>query len=143
MKKLLSLTIVFAMVLGLSSFTTEKVNVKVKSSIMQAHKWERLGMRKVNMGGDHDEILVTAHEGAFTKLKFRVLKAPIHVHSVKIVFGNGEAKKVKIDRKFAAGTESRVIDLPGNKRIIKKIVMNYKTVPTKKGKATVVVWGKH
>ena len=95
------------------------------------------------MGADHDEILVTAYEGFFTKIKFKVLDAPILLRNVKIVFGNGESRNVKVNKKFTAGMESRVIDLPGNKRIIKKIVMNYTAVAKHKGKATFVVWGRH
>ena len=61
----------------------------------QTYKWEKLGSRKVNMGADHDEILVTAFEGFFTKIKFKVLDAPILLRSVKIVFGNGESRSSK------------------------------------------------
>ncbi len=94
----------------------------------QAFKWEKLGSRKVNMGADHDEILFTAYEGLFTKIKFKVLDAPILLRNVKIVFGNGESRNFKVNKKFTAGMESRVVDLPGNTRIIKKIVMNYTAV---------------
>ena len=133
MKKLMKITFVASLAVALMSFTFgQKIG-----------DWQKLGSRKVNMKADHDEIAVTAFKGAFTKLKFRVKGAPIHVKNIKVIFGNGESKNVSLNRKFAAGSESRVIDLPGNKRIIKKINMNYKTVPTKKGRAEVVVWGKH
>ncbi len=108
----------------------------------QAHAWQKIGQRMVNIKADHDEIMVTATEGRFTKLKFKVLKAPIHVKNVKVVFGNGESKNVNINSKIPAGAESKVVDLPGNKRIIRKIVMNYKSIPGK-GRAVVVVLGKH
>ena len=65
------------------------------------------------------------------------------LRNVKIVFGNGESRNFKVNKKFTAGMESRVIDLPGNKRIIRKIVMNYTSVAKHKGKATFVVWGRH
>ena len=51
-------------------------------------------------------------------------------------------KIFQINRKIAAGKESQIIDLPGNKRVIKKIVMNYKSFPGY-GRAVVVVWAKH
>jgi hypothetical protein len=105
--------------------------------------WVKLGTKKVDMHADHDEILVTAQEGVFTKLKFKILKAPLLVHNVRVVFGNGESKNIVFDKKFPPGTESRVIDLPGNKRIIKKIKMNYKTPKNANGKAIVLVLGKH
>ena len=105
-------------------------------------EWQRLGSRMVNMGGDHDEIPVTAFKGAFTKLRIKVKGAPIHVKNMRVIFGNGQDMNVKVGHKFAPGAE-RIVDLPGNKRIIKKIKFNYTTVPTVKGRAEVVIWGKH
>ncbi len=105
--------------------------------------WENLGSRTVNMTVDHDEIMVTAADGTFSKIKIQVTKAPLHIYNCKIVFGNGEEKEVEIKQDFAKGTGTRVIDLPGEKRIIKKIIFNYKSVPTAKGKAIVTVFGKH
>lgn len=105
--------------------------------------WVKLGTKKVDMHADHDEILVTVHEGFFTKLKFKVIKAPLIVHNVRVVFGNGESKNIVFNKKFPSGTESRVVDLPGNKRIIKKIKMNYKTPKNGNGRAIVLVFGRH
>ncbi len=105
--------------------------------------WVKLGTKKVNMKADHDEIIVTAKEGVYTKLKFKVVKAPLSIHNIKVVFGNGETKEVIINKKFPKGAESKVIDLPGNKRIIKKIKMNYKTPSNPNGSAIVLVFGKH
>jgi len=105
--------------------------------------WVKLGTKKVDMYADHDEILVTAHEGFFSKLKFKVIKAPLIVHNIRVVFGNGESKNIVFNKKFPPGTESRVVDLPGNKRIIKKIKMNYKTPKNGNGRAIVLVFGRH
>ena len=143
MKKLLTLIAVCALTTTLFSFNAVDTPNLVMTKVVKTGDWEKLGSRMVNMRADHDEILVTAQEGFFTKVKFVVRKAPIHVKNVKIVFGNGESKVIEVNRKFAAGTESKVIDLPGNKRIIRKVVMNYKTVPAGKGRALVVLWGKH
>tara|TARA_B110000467_G_C17963397_1_gene286291 strand:+ start:144 stop:572 length:429 start_codon:yes stop_codon:yes gene_type:complete len=142
MKKIIKLFSIVLLIGGMFSFgLIIKPNHTVKNK--QAFKWEKLGSRKVNMGADHDEILVTAYAGFFSKIKFKVLDAPILLRNVKIVFGNGESRNVKVNKKFTAGMESRVIDLPGNTRIIKKIVMNYTAVAKHKGKATFVVWGRH
>jgi len=133
MKKLLKITLGLSLAVSIMSFTYAD----------KRGDWQKLGMRVVNMKADHDVIPVTAFKGAFTKLKFKVKGAPIHVRNVRVIFGNGEDMNIKVGRKILAGTESRVFDLPGNKRIIKKINLNYKTVPTFKGKAVVVAWGKH
>ena len=114
-----------------------------KMKAAQQHKWENLGSKTVNMKADTDHLLVTAYEGAFTKVKFKVAKAPIHVKSIKIVFANGESQKFIIDKNFPKGTESKVFDLPGNKRIIQKIKFEYKTIDNGNGKAVVTAWGKH
>jgi len=142
MKHIIKVITVIALIGGLSSFSSS-MEIKNVEQVGQAVKWEKLGSRKVNMGADHDEILVTAFEGFFTKLKFKVLDAPILVRNIKVVFGNGESRNFKINKKFPAGAMSRVLDLPGNKRIIKKIVMNYTSVAKHKGRATVVVMGRH
>lgn len=142
MKKIFSLIAVAVIAGGMLSFSLTAKPI-VEKEVVQGPKWEKLGSRKVNMGADHDEIIVSAFEGSFTKLKFKVIDAPILVRNVKVVFGNGESKNVKVNRKFPAGAESRVIDLPGNKRVIKKVVMNYTTVAKHKGKAMVIVFGRH
>ncbi len=142
MKKSIKLLSIVLLIGGMFSFgLVSEPDHEVKNN--QTYKWEKLGSRKVNMGADHDVILVTAFEGFFTKIKFKVLDAPILLRSVKIVFGNGESRRFKLNKKFTAGMESRVIALPGNKRIIRKIVMNYTAVAKHKGRATFVVWGKH
>jgi hypothetical protein len=106
-------------------------------------KWEKLGTKTVNMKLDHDEIMVTAKDGVFTAVKFKVMSAPVKVISVKVVFGNGQTEFFKVNKQFAPESESRVLDLPGNKRIIKKIVFNYVTKPNPKGKAKISVLGRH
>jgi hypothetical protein len=104
---------------------------------------EKLGTKIVNMRADHDVLMVTHHEGFYTKVKFGIRKAPIKIHNIRIVFGNGNDKNIVINKRVEPGTFTRVIDLPGNKRIIRKIKMNYKTVPGVNGKAVFVAWGKH
>jgi len=140
MKKLVVILVIAissVCIMSFSNYTTSK-DVVV---FTQTHAWQKIGQRMVNVKADHDEIMVTATEGRFTKLKFKVLKSPIHVKNVKVVFGNGESKNININARIAAGTESKVMDLPGNKRIIRKIVMNYKSIPGK-GRAVVVILGK-
>lgn len=105
--------------------------------------WEKLGTKVVDMKADHDVLMVTHHEGFYKKVKFVIRKAPIYLKNINIIFGNGENKNVVFNKRFNAGTTTRIIDLPGNKRIIKKIKFNYKTINNGKGKAVLVAWGKH
>ena len=141
MKTLKKLSLVLILIAGftsLTAFTDHKTE-------RPPNNWVKLGMRTVDMKADHDVIMVTAHDGFFTKLKFKILKAPLYIKNARVVFGNGNDKNIVFNKRFPQGSETRVIDLPGNKRIIKKIVFNYKTAKTGhgNGKAIVVAWGRH
>lgn len=140
MKTFKLLTLSFALIIGAASFASTAART---SKNMQPSEWEKLGSRVVNMQGDHDEIPVTIMDGVFTRVRLKIMKAPIHLLNINIVFGNGENKNVVFNKKFAPGTFTRIIDLPGNKRIIKKVKLNYKSVPSGKGRAVISLFGKH
>lgn len=138
--KMLSLCMIF--LTGSMTFAANEYHVDgLKFQPMKG--WEKLGTKMVNMQADHDEIIVTAREGVFTKIRLKVMKAPIHLLNINIIFGNGTNKNVVFNKKFAPGSMTRVIDLPGNKRIIKKVNLNYKSVPAGKGRAVITLWGQH
>ena len=139
MNTILNIFLVFSLAIGFTSFDLSNYESQLEE---QTTQWVMIGKRVVDIKADHDEIPVSAKKGFFTKLKFKVNIAPILVKNIRIVFGNGESKNIPINRKIAAGKESQIIDLPGNKRVIKKIVMNYKSFPGY-GRAVVVVWGKY
>jgi hypothetical protein len=139
MKAIKLLTLSALMIIGSSSFAA--VNAKEKT-MLQPGDWEKLGSRVVNMKADHDIIPVTVTDGVFTKVRLKIMKAPIFLNNMNIIFGNGENKNVVFKKRFAPGTFTRVIDLPGNKRIIKKVNLNYKSAPSQKGRAVVTLFGK-
>ena len=105
--------------------------------------WEKLGERKVDYALDRDEVIVTAAEGRFTALKNKVKKGGINMHKLVVVYGNGERDELELRNDFAPGSESRVIDLEGNKRAIKKVIFHYDTHNIAHKKAVVELWGRH
>ena len=111
-------------------------------SIDLSAQWERLGSRKVDFRQDNDVIMVTAYEGRFRKLKLRINKAPIYLKNIRIVYGNGNSTVLKVNRMLENGTETRAFDLPGDKRVIQKIVFNYRSVPNFRGKGIITVFGR-
>ncbi len=121
------------------SFQTSTVTAVDEAS----RPWELLGEKKVNYGLDRDEIVVTAQEGFFTGLKLKVKRSPINMHKLAVHYGNGEVQEIELRENFRAGTESRVLDLPGNKRIIRKVVIWYDTNNLARGKGVVELWGRH
>ncbi|WP_108804137.1 DUF2541 family protein [Aquimarina sp. Aq107] len=132
-KKRQKLILPFLMVLFLvaSSFSTAKI------------KWEHLGSRTVNYKIDRDVIKVTAKDGAFKKLKVKVTNGSINMHRIVVQYGNGEKQVIQVKKNFKKGSATRVIDLKGNKRIIRDITFFYDTKNFSKNRAKVHVFGKH
>lgn len=102
--------------------------------------WEKLGEREVDRKVDRDRIQVGRHEGTFTKLTLNVENSDLDLLDFEITFGNGEKWNPKVKHLFKEGARTRVIDLPGDDRIIKTIDLKYKNLPGG-GKAKVEVWG--
>ncbi|MFQ5448041.1 MAG: hypothetical protein ACE5FF_14030 [Saprospiraceae bacterium] len=106
-------------------------------------RWEKLGQRKVNYALDRDEIMVTAREGRFTALKFKVRKGGINMHKMVVHYRNGGKQEIELRNRIPAGGESRVINLKGNKRIITKVVFWYDTKNFSMRRGTLELWGRH
>jgi hypothetical protein len=102
--------------------------------------WEKLGEREVDRKVDRDRIEVGRNDGVFTKLTLNVERSELELLDFEITFGNGEKFSPKVRHSFKEGARTRVIDLPGDKRVIKSIELRYKNLPGG-GKAKVEVWG--
>ena len=106
-------------------------------------RWEKLGQRKVNYKVDRDEIAVTLREGRFTAVKLFVRKSPVNMHKMIIHYRNGDKQNVNLRNKIPAGGQTRVVDLNGGKRVIKKVVFWYDTKGIQDKRATIELWGRH
>ncbi len=106
-------------------------------------KWEHLGTRTVNYKLDRDVIKVTAKDGRFKKLKLKVTNGSLNMHRVVVQYGNGEKQVIAIKKNVAKGGTTRLIDLKGNKRIIRDITFFYDTKNLSRKRAKVHVFGKH
>jgi hypothetical protein len=102
-------------------------------------RWEVLGQREVDFRNDHDQIDVGRNEGQFKQLQLRVKDAPIEVTNMVVTFGNNQTFTPKIRHRFTEGTGTHVIDLPGERRTIKRIAFNYKSISRREGKGTLEV----
>lgn len=124
-------------------FQAAEASCPNKTKLVFQPKWELLGTRTVKFVNDRDEIMVTSSEGLFTALKIKVLNSAMDMNKMVVHFGDGSTEDIALKNVFRAGDESRVIDLPGNKRVIKKIVFWYDTKNYKKHRAVVELWGRH
>ena len=131
MKKLAIVFVVLALV-GAGTTVSEAV---------PEGKWKKIGSRTVTDRMDHDVIPVGAERGHWRAVKFVVKKRAVEFHDVQLVFGDGTRQEVRLRAVIQAGGESRVIDLVGDRRVIKRIEFTY-DAQSLGGEALVKVFGK-
>lgn len=104
------------------------------------YRWEKLGERHVDAKADKDVITVGRDDGVFTAIQLQVDGSALAMFEIKVVFGNGETFEPNTRVVFGKDTRSRVIDLPANTRVIKRVEFKYRDLPGG-GKAKVELWG--
>jgi hypothetical protein len=90
-----------------------------------AQRWEFLGESHVDGAQDHDKIKVTAAKGTFRALQFKVRDGAVEFDRVLVHFGNHTTEQISIRYKVPAGGQTRVLDLPGERRVIENIEFWY------------------
>jgi len=120
---------------------TEKSDKKDDKSDSTSVGWKKLGERDVNGKADKDVIKVGADDGVFTAIQIKIEGSSLTMQDIKVVFGNDETFEPKTKLTFDKDTTTRVIDLPGDKRTIKRVEFKYGNLPGG-GKARVELWAK-
>jgi hypothetical protein len=87
-------------------------------------RWEYLGQSNVDGRRDHDNIRVNAR-GAFRAIQLRVQGGAIEFQRVVVHFENGADSEVEIRDRIPADSQTRAIDLPGDKRRIDNVEVWY------------------
>lgn len=142
MTHLLKAILLGCSVLFFQSFSAPMEEIKPMNSSEITGGWRLLGSKTVKAGLDRDVIKVTASRGVFKKLKIRVKGAPIYMQKMVVHYGNGTTQSLAIRKNIAQGSESRVMDLPGKNRAIKKIVFWYEKGNWTTKKPVVTLWGR-
>jgi len=106
-----------------------------------AGSWRLLGTTSVKFTVDKDVIWVTGAD-AFRRLKFKVMDAPVEILNMTVVYESGQPDNIPVRAVIPQGGESRIIDLQGTVRRIRKVSFVYKS-PGKitRGTAKVALWG--
>lgn len=119
----------------------------IGSAFMPAKKavgdWFFLEDKNVSFGVDHDVIHFGNWKDDVRQIKLKVTDGPLRMYDMKIHFDNGDVQDVALRSRFAQGSESRVIDLNGGLRHLKKIEFTYETKGFARGRARVAVWGRN
>jgi hypothetical protein len=121
-----------------TSFSTAKKHIADKHG-----DWFFLADKNVGFGVDHDVIHFGNWKDDVRQLKLRITDGPLKMFDMKIYFDNGGTQDVQLRNRFAQGSESRVIDLDGGLRHLKKIEFTYETKGFLRGRSRVAVWGKN
>ena len=133
LKKLSVIVLGIVFITGLSSFSKESTITK---------GWERIGSKTVNFKLDRDVIPMGLEDGRFSKLKVAVTRGSLNMHKMVVHYANGTKSEIALRHNFGRKSTSRVIDLPGTKRFIKKITFVYDTKNYSKQRAKIHVFGK-
>jgi hypothetical protein len=104
--------------------------------------WELLGRREVDLGHDHDRIDVSGKHERLRQLELRVEGAPVEIHRMVVTLGSDQKWEPQIRHKFEKNSRSHAIDLPGDRREIKRIDFDYASLDKRGGKAVVSVYGR-
>lgn len=103
--------------------------------------WEKLGERVVHGKGDRDTIVVTAREGSFRRMMLVVEHSAVELFDVEVTFGDGDTFSPATRLVFGQNSRSRVIDLPGAARFIRKVQFRYGNLPGN-GRAQIELWAR-
>lgn len=103
--------------------------------------WRMIGEKQARRSVDRDEMRVRA-DRAYSAIRLRVFRAPVEFFRVQIHFRNGGSREIEVRQIIEKGGATRIIDLPGERRFIEKVVFWYKTPALARERATVQVWAR-
>ena len=98
-------------------------------------RWSLLGERHIDGRVDNDKIDVGRDNGRFRAIQFRVEGGTVLFDRIRVTYLNGESEDIAVRSEIPAGGRTRIIDLPGNRRVIESVSMwygkrNWHTRPT-------------
>ena len=103
--------------------------------------WHKIAETTADLKADKDEVMVVGKDH-FKSIKLKVTDVPVEIRDLTVYYENDTKQDVSVSHLLQAGGETRVIDLDGKDRAIKKIVLMYKTVPnSEKDKSHIEIWG--
>lgn len=103
--------------------------------------WQLLGEVSAGKTVDRDEIRV-GRSGAYTAIRLVVRDASVEFFNIRTQFRNGESREIEVRQSVPHGGSTRVIDLPGEGRLIQRVVFWHKTPPRGSQQARVQLWAR-
>ena len=143
---MLMMCMVTTVAISTSAQTTETRTTQPQTTEVAPTKlepgWHKLGQVRASFSLDKDQIMVDGVD-RFKSIRLKATDAPIEIFDIEVHYVNGEREEIGVQQKLAKGESTRVIDLKGVTRNIKKVVLIYKSIPnTKEDKTVVELYGK-
>jgi hypothetical protein len=91
----------------------------------QRGRWTYLGNSHVDGATDHDSIKVGRSDGGFRAIQLRISGGAINFERVVVRYGNGAQEEIPVRARIPDGGQTRVIDLPGERRLIESVDLWY------------------
>lgn len=93
-------------------------------------RWELLGEQTVGFRVDTDSIVLLHNEEwyrnrAYRALQFQAERNDVHLIPLRVVYLNGHAEDVRVDRLIQRGS-GLVVDLAGDRSYLQRIYMRYR-----------------
>jgi hypothetical protein len=103
--------------------------------------WHKIGEITASFKMEDESIAVLGAD-KFAAIKLRVTDAAINIVHVQVFYEDGQMEEVDVKNELTAGSETRVIDLAGSDKELKKVAFTYKTLPNQKDeKAHIELYG--
>lgn len=104
--------------------------------------WELIGEQRADFVKDNDEIMVNS-TNLFTDIRIKVEKKNIILHSLKIVFPNGDKMEPAMGKVLAADQYSNTIHISATGKQIRSIQAKYRSTGNiLKGRGNILIFGK-
>jgi hypothetical protein len=113
LKKISALVFAMVLVAGLTN------------SAQAQHRWVLLGERHIDGHMDNDKVVVGKDNGTFRAIQFRVEGGDVRFEKIQVKYLNGTVEDIDVRSDIPAGGRTRVIDLPGDRRVIETVSMWY------------------
>jgi len=103
-------------------------------------RWVQIGQARVDGKNDHDRIMINRRDN-FRAIQLGIRGGTIEFQRVVVHFENGADHEVEVRDRINAGSKTRVIDLPGDRRRIRSIEFWYGKPNWRSSRPTVNIWG--
>ena len=132
---------IISILLVLPLFVTNIYAQKPAVMISDEPGWHKIGQLTASFKMEKEELIVMGAD-KFKSIKIKVVDAPIHITYLEIYYESGDMETITFNTDLKAGEESKVYNLKGIEKELKKVVFYYGTMANQKSdKATVEVYG--